>query len=712
MKNDSGTRSPVTVITGSGGIGKTTLALRVAHLVRHAFPDGQLYIELRSSAGHRLEPDEVLARFLQALGVSPEAIGSGLDGRAELYRSQLAGRRVLIVLDDAGDERQVEPLLPGMPGCAVIVTSRHRLGGLPGTLVTELPVLDERYSRELLTGIIGVRRAAADPAALATLARLCGGLPLALRIVGAKLATRPHWRLQDMVDRLVDERRRLDELTYRELDVRAALSVAYSGISPAARELFRLLGLVEAPHFGAWVPESLLSEPPEMVTALMDELIDARLVEIVPGDGGTVRHRMQELVRVFARERLRAEEPAATRAQALSRVLGGYLALAEEAHRRIYGGDYTLLHGSGERWPPAPDELDRLLRDPLAWLEMERPALVAAVRQAADAELDELCWDLAVTSVTLFEARGYYDDWRRTHEVALRATRQAGNLRGEAVTLCSLGSLATAMRGDDDSHQHRALLLFQRLGDDLGASLALRNLAALHRMRGRFDEAARSYEQALAGFRRVGDRVAEAHALGGLAQVRIDEGDLEAAEALLYEALRITHELGNARVEAQVSHRLGEVLLRRKRPAAAAELFRRVLAVVRRTGDRVGEIYALVGLGLAGIDQCDFAAAEAWLTEAKTLCRHVGGRQVQARMWFALGQLHSSRGDLAVAEEYLTRAAVMFAAQGATVWQERAQAAADAVSSLLTTAADGAQHLALGRSRRAVQRPPSAHPTT
>jgi DNA-binding SARP family transcriptional activator len=622
---------PLCVITGLGGVGKTTLAVRAAHLARHAFPDGQLFASLRGSQETSTSPEEILGRFLRALGVPPTAIGTGVDERAETYRSRLAGRRVLVVLDDAGDEGQVLPLLPGSPGCAVIITSRFRLGALPGVRATEVDVLTAADAIDLLTDIVGVTRAGAEPTAVADLAALCGGLPLALRIVGARLAARPHWRLDRMVERLTNERNRLDELSYGELRVRATLSVTYEVLSPPAQRLFRLLGVVDASHFAAWTAVVLLDAGPEMAAGLIDELVDVRLLEIETNGGDVLHYRFHDLVRVFARDLLHAHEPEAEAISALVRLLGGYLTLVEEAHRRMYGGDYTVLHGAGPRWQPDERYLEELLRDPLAWFEAERPALLAAIRQAAEADLDELCWGLAVTAVTLFEARGYYDDWRATHELALAATRRAGNLRGEAATLCSLGSLGTSLRGDNDHYLlRRALHLFQRLGEHLGTALALRNLANFDQMEGRSDEAMAGYERALAGFRRVSDRVGEAHVLGNLAQIYLDRGELARAETLLHESLDVSSEVGNARVAAQTLHRLGDLMLRQGRLTEAEAAFREVLTAAKVSGDRVGQVYALTGLGLVFTGLRGFGVAEELLAEAHELCREVGGRQAQA----------------------------------------------------------------------------------
>lgn len=664
---------PIVVITGPGGVGKSTLAVQVSHRVRDRFPNGQLFAGLRGSGHRPVDPADVQARFLRALGVAPGQIGTGLDERSEMYRSLLATRRVLIVLDDAANEEQLAPLLPGMPGSAVLVTSRRRLAALPGARIVDIGVLDQAESATLLTGIVGADRAGCEPAALDRLIQLCGGLPLALRIVGAKLAARPHWRLADMVERLADERLRLDELAYRELDVRAAISVAYDGLSQPAQRLLRLLGVLDTPHFAVWTCVVLLGCDPLTAERLVDELVDVRLMEVESGHGAGARYRLHDLVRAFARERLHKQETPTEQTAALTRLLGGCLTLAEEAHRRVYGGDFTLLHGTGQRWRPDPAYLDRLLADPLSFFDAERQTLVTAVRQAAAADLDELCWDLAVTSVTLFEARGYYDDWRDTHELAIAATRRAWNLRGEAISLCSLGSLGPALPDPDARYRlRRALHLFRRLGERVGEALALRNLAYLDRMQGRIDAAVEGYRGALTGFHDAGDRVGEAHVRVSLAQVCLDRGDTATAEQLLDTAARTLQALGNPRVLAQISCRLGLLRLQQGRPVEAAATLHPVLETVRRSGDRIGEIHVLLALGETYTALRRFGLADELLTEALLPCQEVGGQQVHARVLLALGKVKMGMRNLSRAEDYLKRSAAMFQAIGARVWQARA----------------------------------------
>ena len=234
-----------------GGVGKTTLAVHAAHQLRTQFPDGQLYVNLRGVEAQALDPPEVLGRFLRALGVEGHSIPDDVDERADLYRSLMADRRALVLLDNAADEAQVRPLLPAGAGNAVLVTSRTRLTGLAGAEVIDLDVLPPEQAVELLGKIAGAHRIAREPAAAQVIAALCGYLPLALRIAGARLAAKPHWRLQRLAHRLAEQQRRLDELTAGDLEVRASVGLSYHGLGEREQRAFRLLGLLEVPDFAS-----------------------------------------------------------------------------------------------------------------------------------------------------------------------------------------------------------------------------------------------------------------------------------------------------------------------------------------------------------------------------------------------------------------------------------------------------------------------------
>jgi NB-ARC domain len=415
----------ISAIAGKAGVGKTALAVRVAHRLRPRFADGQLYVNLRGAEAQALDPTEVLAGFLRALGVEGAAIAEGLEERVRQYRSRLADRRVLVLLDNAASEAQVRPLLPASPGCAVLVTSRTPLSGLEAVHPLTLDVLEGDQAVELLARLAGRGRVAAEPEAAATIVRLCGWLPLAVRIAGARLAGRPQWRLALLAERLADEHRRLDELATGDLEVRASVALSYQGRGEQERRLFRLLGLLVAPSFPAWVAATLLDIRLAEAEGLLERLVDAQLVEAAGQDqAGQLRYRLHDLLRLFARERLQLEEPTASQRASLQRVLQTYLTLTEQADALLEPSGVNHYGGDPARNPrdhPAAAIVDQ---DPLGWLEAEQASLVAAVDQGCDAEIGEPSWRLATALVSFFGARAHWDDWQHTHTTALAAARR------------------------------------------------------------------------------------------------------------------------------------------------------------------------------------------------------------------------------------------------------------------------------------------------
>jgi DNA-binding SARP family transcriptional activator len=591
----------VVLVLGRPGVGKSTLARHVAHrLATEYFPDGQLYCDLRGPGEQPVGPAQALGRFLRALGIPGQAIPDAIDERAEMYRSLLADRRILVLLDNVVSESQVMSLLPGTGSSGVLVTSRGQLTALPGTRRFDLEPLSPEQATQLLGRIIGEHRVESEREAARVLIRLVGGLPLALRIIGARLAARPHWSLTSMWHRLENEHRRLDELAYGELSIRASLSLSYDGLAAADRRLLCLISLAEGTEIPSWLGAALIDDRMPHPADLLEPLIDMRLLDITALDqGGEFRYGLSQIVRTFAHERLPAEIPEAERAGAVRRMLGGWMALAERAHKELYGGAYTIVAGRAERWHPPEGHVRRCLSDPLGWLESEQTNLLNAVELAARSGLDELCWELATTLVTLFEARGYPDLWERTHQVALTAVQKADNERGQAAVLGSLGTLHLH-RGEHDAagpYLSTALEIFERIGELTGQALCLRDLARIERHHGDDDRALALYERAERKFVRAQDVIGRAYVLGEMAHITMRRSDFTRTRSHLDEALGICRSAGFGRGQALALRRLGQMLMYRQQYEAAEQTLLEVLTMVKASGDLVGEGYVLHDLG-------------------------------------------------------------------------------------------------------------------
>jgi DNA-binding SARP family transcriptional activator len=667
--------TPIVVIVGKGGVGKTSLAVRASHDVAGHFPDGLLFADLHGGTSHMVGPSQVLERYLRVLGVPAAQIPEGLDERAEVYRNLVAGRKVLVVLDDAVSESQISPLLPSNGSAGVIVTSRRRLTGLAGAIHIMLDVLDIDKSVDLLARIVGDTRVQAEHEAAAAVAERCGRLPLALRIAGARLSARPHWSIQQLVERLEDETRRLDELKHGDMGIRPSILLTYESVTDEARQLFRRLALIEVPVFSGWMSAAVLDQPVTRGEDVLDDLITAQLVESAgSGSGVHSQYRFHDLIRVFARERLAAEEPTAERKAALERVFGALLYLAEMAHTRYFGGDYLCLRCDAPRWPLPERLAEQLVSDPLSWYDRERATLVAGVRQAAQAGLAELSWGLASSTVPLFESRIYLDDWRTTHEIALEAARKAHHLRGQAAMLQSIGSLHLTQQRLKPARQElvEAVQMFEEAHDEQGIALTIRHLAYLDRLNGRLDDATRRYERALATFRRTGDQIGTAYVLHGMAQVRLELHQPDSAKELLSEALLLCQAAQCGRIEAQVLYRRGEAHLLAGELADAISAFELSLLRSNDIGDLVGEAYALQGIGIAKVRQAEFDQARNMLRRAMDFAVTAGERLAEARALLGLSELALASGDPKQAVVFGLQASQMFRDMEALLYNARA----------------------------------------
>jgi DNA-binding SARP family transcriptional activator/tetratricopeptide (TPR) repeat protein len=639
----------IAVLSGKPGVGKTALAVHVAHRLRPDFPDGQLQVDLGGAERRPLAPDEVLDRFLRALGIAGAAVPATLEERRDLYRSRLADRRVLIVLDNAADEAQVRPLLPGSPSCAVMVTSRGRLAALDGALRFDVDVLDARHTVKLLAWIAGPARVAAEADAADTIGRLCGHLPLAVRVAGARLAVREHWRLADLVDLLADERRRLDELKIADLEVRASLALSYQGLGDEARRLLRRLGLLAASSFAAWVGAAALNCTLTRAERLLEELVDAQLVEVHGTDtAGQVRFRLHDLVRLYARERAAAEEPEAERRAALARSLGAWLALAEAADQVLTLGGASIVHAHAPRWWCPPELSALTAAQPAAWLEIERVNLLAGVRQACQAGLAELACDLTAASATFSQLGAYEDDWRDVHRLADAAARAAGDTRGRAALLVGLGWVLSGRTPPAEVRPTfvQARESFQRLGDLPGTVQALLGEGHCLRLTGQLAQALACLERARSLAVRAGAPDQEGAALFLTSLVDREQGHLDRALGRLRLILPAWRARGARRSEALTVRAIGLVLRDQGHLAAAEAHLADALALAGDLGDRQNQLRILVELGELRCRMGELDTARAALDLALRRSRQLRLRYDEARALHAHGQLHAAEGRL------------------------------------------------------------------
>jgi tetratricopeptide (TPR) repeat protein/DNA-binding SARP family transcriptional activator len=664
---DPATRTRIVAVTGRAGLGKTSLAVHAAHGTRSRFPDGQLYAQLNGAGPQPADPGQVLARFLRAMGVADQRIPTDVTERSELYRDLLAERRVLVVLDDAAGEAQVRPLVPGGAGCAVLITARRRLP-VQGATSLELDVLDDGTAAELLARIVGADRAAAQADRVGDLVRLCGGVPLALRIAGGRLARLPHRDVGWLVERLTDDRRRLDELVLDDLEIRAGLGSSYRALPEQSRTLFRRLGLLEAPDLASWAAAGLIGESVARTEDLLDTLVDAMLVDIAGVDAAhQTRYRLHDLIRVYALELAEAEEPAVERDAAVARALDAWYAAAHQASRR-FGHRFPAVPG------PAPDAAPRpLVPDPAGWFEAERAALVAGVRQAYDIGLDELCWRLAGCLDEFLESVGGYDEWAGVHATALAAARRAGSRTGEARIQFGLGELATDQDRCSDALRHfdAGLEAVADLDDPLTEAHLRRAAGVAARMVGQIQRARADLEVAAAAFQALDHRHGLAATAQGLGAIHREQGRLADAAECFGTALAAFEELGDDFTVAGVLCSLGNVHRLSGRPDEADVCLRRGLEISRRIGSQVMEALALAYLGELRLATGDLTASRDLLTRARDLSAEIDEQFGLGLALHGLGRVQSAAGDHASAETTLAQALEIWDRIEAPLWRAR-----------------------------------------
>jgi tetratricopeptide (TPR) repeat protein/DNA-binding XRE family transcriptional regulator len=639
----------ISAIGGTAGIGKTALAVQWAHQVADRFPDGQLYVNLRGfDPAAPVSSDQALRAFLAALGVAPERIPAELDAQAGLYRSLLAGRRVLVVADNARDEWQVRPLLPASPSCLVLVTSRQQLTGLvirEGAHPLRLDLLDEADAWALLARRIGSERLAAEPQAAAQLITGCARLPLALAIVAARAAAYPHFPLARLAAELrgADGSGRLDALDTGEAasSVRAVLSWSYRNLPDQAARLFRLLGLHPGPDITAHAAASLAGVAPGRADQLLRELARAHLLaEPVPG-----RYCFHDLLRAYAAELAHAHDPDDQPCEALTRLFDHYLAGAAAALD-------ALVPAERQRRPRIPPPATPLppLASPTAaraWLDDERACLVAVAAHTAAHGWPEHTTRLATILFRYLDRGGHYGDALEIHTQALHAARHSGDHAAEAYALSSLGGVdwRQGRYRQAADHLQQALAIFRELGDRFGHARTLSNLGSLLWRQGRYQQAADCHQQALTVFQELGDRSGQARAFGNLGNDYERQGRYQEAAGYYQQALARHLELDDRDGQARALDNLGSLLWRQGRYRQAADHHQHALALCREIGEHDGEAEALDRLGLVDQHLGRHRQAADRHRQALVLARELGasGREAEALDHLGLVDQHLGR---------------------------------------------------------------------
>ena len=663
------TALPIVCLSGQAGVGKTTLAIHVAHKIGADFPGGQLYTNLRGADDRAQDPADVLAGFLRELGVDGADIPEGIDERARMYRAHLAGQRVLVMLDNAADEAQVRALLPGSPGCAVLVTSRSRMAALGGLSSVSLDVMPPGQAAELLAAVIGTERTVAEPEAVAEISRLCGYLPLALRIAGARLVSRPAWSISWSASRLRDESRRLDLLKAGDLEVRTSFALSYNSLDEAEQHAFRLLGLLDA-DFPAWNLAALTGTDTDDAEQVLEKLADAVLVDIAGVDAtGLIRYRLHDLLRDFAREQLFAADPCDARRDSAARLADEYIGAAQLASALIHPG----AQGAGAQAGQQALAADAVRIDAWGWLSAERASLVALVGQAHEARLWDRAWKLAELLPAMFDWRADWRAWERTHQLALDAVRQQENANAEARILRSLGALYRELGRYDEAVAllTQAAGIFDDQADRHQWAAAMRNLGDTYRYQGRLKTAIEMFSAGLAVFRETADTRSAAGALNGMADAYRGLSRWDESGSAFRTCIGSYHDIGDRLEEARAKTRYALVFRDQYLSGQALPLIAEGLGVFRELGDRRWEARAMRQLAIVHRNDGDTDTAITTLAQCLAILRELEDRRGVAVVLRNRGDAYRLAGRLGDADSDLSAALESFEAIGDRRWTAR-----------------------------------------
>ncbi|MFJ5777644.1 BTAD domain-containing putative transcriptional regulator [Streptomyces sp. NPDC093094] len=631
----------VSALAGIGGVGKTTLAVHVAHQARPAFPDGQLYVDLQGAGPRAAEPETVLGAFLRALGTADSAIPDTLEERAALYRSVLDGRRVLVLLDNARDAAQVRPLLPGTDGCAALVTSRVRMVDLAGAHLVDLDVMSPDEALALFTRVVGEERVRSEREAALDVVAACGFLPLAIRIAASRLSARRTWTVSVLAAKLADERRRLDELQAGDLAVKATFELGYGALEPAQARAFRLLGLADGPDVSLAAAAAVLDLGVDDTEDLLESLVDTSLLEsAAPG-----RYRFHDLVRLYARACAeRDEQPPEERDAALSRLLDFYLATAARVYAIERPGDRLVEHLEPTEYPGLSFD-DRQVA--LDWLYSEANCLLACARQAfGDGRLRRGV-DLLWAAKDLGESGANSKQYESAALAARDAAAEAGDKRaeGRARTALTNVHLVAGRYDEAEGEAFRAVLLAESTGDLIPLYWASNDRGIVALIQGRNKDAEQHLLSAIEGSRADGNQPLEASALCNLSRVHLAMGHTVHAITLAQEGIDLYDRLGLTMRLANARYALGLALTEAGRPSDALEELIEALRVFGTNRQRLWE-----GTTHFRIAQAYFVAQQparaAQHAEQALAIGCIGGDRIRANVLTTLGRSLDALGQV------------------------------------------------------------------
>ncbi|GAB3809734.1 XRE family transcriptional regulator [Kribbella italica] len=654
-------------VTGMGGVGKTSLAVHAAHLTVDHYPDGHLYIDLRGyGPGEPIQPRDALTQLLRSLGFDSQSIPETVDEAAALYRSRLAGLRILVLLDNANGAAQVRQLLPGAPGAAVVVTSRRSLTTLPGFVQVRLTPLTESDSISLLGKMVGESRVATETAAVRTISRLTGRLPLAVRLIGARLAARPAWPIEHVTDQLRDEQRRLDELGTGHNGVRSNIAASVEFLATSDQLVERqaataldFLGLPNGTELVTITTAHLLGESEHHTEEMLERLVDLNLLEsTAPG-----RYHLHDLIQAYAREQSSQRLSEGTRTDALSRVLVFYTGLAwrcqQATHRE---GSRLAMAGDSLRTVPEVTDVNAVLR----WFDTEWTNLTGAFHQAQRIPaLRSLLPELTLALFGYFEARASWTEMRALLVIGRQIAGELNQQRLAAWLEHDLGipSAEENAREESLTHFQDALTLFREIGDPIGQARAASSVSHLLEQLGRLDEAVESAEESLELSQRIGD-----HALEGLSYLALGtlysrRGDTVLADRAFNRSIALAtmsgseRSLGKRYQVAADSHALAGQL------PQAVELMTKALSTFERLSDENGRSESHSRLSTFYLELGDVAEARRNAEAGAALARALGNHQREGEALIALGKIEQATEQLGAARTHWRAAATLLHSQ-------------------------------------------------